>query len=246
MEVHHPHHPTHKKKWSEYLLEFFMLFVAVTLGFFAENIRESIAENNKKKELLESVALNFKKDMKSIEFHKEFNEYRRRVCDSLDSLIKLPNDQIEQQLYYHLITEMPHMWKYTSFNKSRIEAESKGYFTNKENPDLVNSINMYDYFLNELEAFFQTELNSLSYYVDNKLEKFVDPDILKSGKGLPKKGFPYKIGIKKIASEDIQTMRVQLATKHDIIDYEKQLYDSLYFYADKSVKLIEGKEEEKK
>ncbi|MBM3456809.1 MAG: hypothetical protein FJX80_17060, partial [Bacteroidetes bacterium] len=40
MEVHHPHHPTHRKRWSEYLLEFFMLFFAVTLGFFAENIRE--------------------------------------------------------------------------------------------------------------------------------------------------------------------------------------------------------------
>jgi len=40
MEVHHPHHPTHKKKWSEYFLEFFMLFLAVTLGFFAENLRE--------------------------------------------------------------------------------------------------------------------------------------------------------------------------------------------------------------
>ncbi len=33
MEVHkHPHHVTHKKKWGEYLLEFFMLFFAVFLG----------------------------------------------------------------------------------------------------------------------------------------------------------------------------------------------------------------------
>ena len=41
MEVHkHPHHITHKKKWGEYLLEFLMLFLAVFLGFVAENIRE--------------------------------------------------------------------------------------------------------------------------------------------------------------------------------------------------------------
>jgi hypothetical protein len=40
MEVHHPHHPTHKKKWSEYIIEFVMLFTAVTLGFLAENLRE--------------------------------------------------------------------------------------------------------------------------------------------------------------------------------------------------------------
>ncbi len=37
MEVHHPHHPVYTKKWSEYIIEFVMLFAAVTLGFFAEN-----------------------------------------------------------------------------------------------------------------------------------------------------------------------------------------------------------------
>ncbi len=31
---------THKKKWGEYLLESFMLFLAVFLGFIAENMRE--------------------------------------------------------------------------------------------------------------------------------------------------------------------------------------------------------------
>ena len=38
MEVHKPpRHVMHKKKWSEYLLEFLMLFLAVFLGFIAEN-----------------------------------------------------------------------------------------------------------------------------------------------------------------------------------------------------------------
>jgi hypothetical protein len=32
MEVHQPHHLTHKKKWREYLLEFFMLFLGVFLS----------------------------------------------------------------------------------------------------------------------------------------------------------------------------------------------------------------------
>lgn len=47
MEVHHAHHHTHKKKWSEYIIEFVMLFTAVTLGFFAENIREHFIETAK-------------------------------------------------------------------------------------------------------------------------------------------------------------------------------------------------------
>ena len=48
MEVHkHPHHITHKKKWGEYLLEFFMLFLAVFLGFVAENFREHQVEHQR-------------------------------------------------------------------------------------------------------------------------------------------------------------------------------------------------------
>ena len=47
MEVHHPHHLTHKKKWSEYIIEFVMLFAAVTLGFLAENLREHQIMNHR-------------------------------------------------------------------------------------------------------------------------------------------------------------------------------------------------------
>ncbi len=56
MEVHkHPHHVTHKKKWTEYLLEFFMLFLAVTLGFFAESIREGRVERSHEKAYIKSL-----------------------------------------------------------------------------------------------------------------------------------------------------------------------------------------------
>jgi len=48
MEVHHhPHIPTHAKPWKEYLLEGLMIFVAVTLGYGAENIREHYVETKK-------------------------------------------------------------------------------------------------------------------------------------------------------------------------------------------------------
>lgn len=73
MEVHHPHHPTHKKKWSEYIIEFIMLFAAVTLGFFAENVREHQVVNHKTHQNLQSVILDLKKD--SILIQDRINEY---------------------------------------------------------------------------------------------------------------------------------------------------------------------------
>ncbi|MBD0333766.1 MAG: hypothetical protein ICV66_14060 [Chitinophagaceae bacterium] len=62
MEAHHPHHVTHKKKWPEYLLEFFMLFLAVFLGFVAENIRENITETHRTNELAKSFFEELKND----------------------------------------------------------------------------------------------------------------------------------------------------------------------------------------
>jgi hypothetical protein len=67
MEVHHAHHPTHKKKWSEYLLEFFMLFFAVTLGFFAENVREHQVVIERKNQNLEAMVQDLRRDSIQIE-----------------------------------------------------------------------------------------------------------------------------------------------------------------------------------
>src|SRR6201989_1197714 len=61
MEVHHHPDLHHKpKKWKEYFLEFLMLFLAVTMGFFAENIRENYVEHKRAREyaslLIEDLA----------------------------------------------------------------------------------------------------------------------------------------------------------------------------------------------
>lgn len=45
MEVHHKHHVP--KNIKEYLTEFLMLFAAVTLGFFVENLREHYVEEER-------------------------------------------------------------------------------------------------------------------------------------------------------------------------------------------------------
>lgn len=39
METHHPHHITHKKKWTEYLLKFFMLLLAVFPGLLQKKYK---------------------------------------------------------------------------------------------------------------------------------------------------------------------------------------------------------------
>jgi hypothetical protein len=64
MEVHkHPHHVTHKKKWGEYLLEFLMIFLAVTMGFIAEQIRERHVEKERLHNYFSSMMLDIESNI---------------------------------------------------------------------------------------------------------------------------------------------------------------------------------------
>lgn len=77
MEVHkHPHHVLHKKKWGEYLLEFILLFLAVFLGFIAENLREHQVEKERASELAHSFYNELKAD--SIAFHTVMQNRERK------------------------------------------------------------------------------------------------------------------------------------------------------------------------
>ena len=66
MEVHHHPH-VEKKSFKEYLLEGLMIFLAVSMGFIAENIRENLTENHKAQELAKSLYQEVKADSIAIQ-----------------------------------------------------------------------------------------------------------------------------------------------------------------------------------
>ena len=83
MEVHHPHHPTHKKKWSEYIIEFVMLFAAVTLGFFVENYREHYVEKMREEQFIQDIRKDIIFDSVQLSKLDLQNKLRRNYYDSL-------------------------------------------------------------------------------------------------------------------------------------------------------------------
>ena len=70
MEVHHHPHvgsDSHRKKnFKEYFLEFMMIFLAVTMGFFAESLREHLVNVKKEKEYIISVKEDLLTDTSSL------------------------------------------------------------------------------------------------------------------------------------------------------------------------------------
>ena len=87
MEVHHAHHPAHKKKISEYFLEFFMLFFAVTLGFFAENQREHYIESLREKQYMESFLEDIAKDKIEIAATRKFTTTQISYLDTAINIL---------------------------------------------------------------------------------------------------------------------------------------------------------------
>ncbi len=85
MEVHHHpdlHHK--KKKFKEYFLEFLMIFLAVTMGFFAESIREKISDNAKeKKEYIISMIEDAETDTANLQKNIALNTARSKRLDTL-------------------------------------------------------------------------------------------------------------------------------------------------------------------
>jgi hypothetical protein len=84
MEV-HAHTHTARKKWTHYLWEFLMLFLAVFCGFLAEYQLEHVVEHNREKEYIESMVSDLKTD--SIRVAGVIN-YNNHLVSGFDSLLQ--------------------------------------------------------------------------------------------------------------------------------------------------------------
>lgn len=92
MEVHHHPHLEHKTKpWKEYVLEFLMIFLAVTLGFLAENFREHISDESKTRVFASSLYQEFKADSLSLVQLMNYTDEKIRNIDSLAYFIRQRN-----------------------------------------------------------------------------------------------------------------------------------------------------------
>ncbi len=87
MEAHHHPHVHHGKKWKDYFFEFLMLFIAVTSGFFVENLREHYIESQREKEYIKSFIEDLKTDTLSASGWINILEERRMMMDSLMYLL---------------------------------------------------------------------------------------------------------------------------------------------------------------
>src|SRR6186713_3055892 len=100
MEVHH-HSPTPGKKWAHYFWEFFMLFLAVTLGFLVENQREHYIEHKREVEYVRTMIEDLKEDTGSFRQLIQINLVANKKIDTLITLLKgKERNTFAKKIYY--------------------------------------------------------------------------------------------------------------------------------------------------
>ena len=72
-----------KKSWKGYLLDFVMLFLAVSLGFMADNFRERASERSKEIEYIRSMIEDVEEDQVNIRAAIDVNTQKIKGLDSL-------------------------------------------------------------------------------------------------------------------------------------------------------------------
>lgn len=148
MEVHHHPHVA-KKNFKEYFLEFIMIFLAVTLGFFAESFRTAVEETRKEKEYIKSLKEDVASDTASLKSILAGANEQYQKLDSLTELLKLAMDHKPydlHRLYYLNFRYSFGLILYGQNERTTSQIKNTGSYAVITNKACRDSIALYDQF----------------------------------------------------------------------------------------------------
>ena len=181
MEV-HAHTHTARKKWTHYLWEFLMLFLAVFCGFLAENIREHKVEQQRAKEFARSLVQDLQNDTTAIRVQKKSGRIFIAIANSLLTISKtrLEGRNAAEFSFYtrFMYWTVPLSWNRSTFQQIKNSGGLR-YFKDYQ---LLEKLMKYDALVNEIEGEFnnhQTRGNMLLKPINEILEPGFHHDISK-------------------------------------------------------------------
>ena len=152
MEV-HAHTHTARKKWTHYFWEFFMLFLAITLGFFVENEREHLIEHKREKILIKEMLEDLRKDTAYLHLCVSyFVPNHIRMMDSAINLLKQKGNEKDRETYQAYLTATEWNYNYVPTERTLSQMRSYGY-------RLVRNSQVAD-ILSELEINYKVYMNT--------------------------------------------------------------------------------------
>jgi len=161
MEVHH--HSHHPKKWKEYISEFLMLFAAVTLGFFAENLREHQIEKHREIQFLKNIHLDLERDIKEIDNVISFNIQKQQFGADLTKQYEL-GDSKDLPKFYFLVKTLA-LRTFFQHSKNGLEQlKNAGGLRLVEDDEIIQQLQMIEIRVANTEALQESMDLNLTYF----------------------------------------------------------------------------------
>ena len=178
MEIHHSHKGHSKKNWKEHITEFFMLFLAVSLGFLAENLREHQIEMNRGETYLVELETDLKNDSVSLKNLAFLIENQKEAADSIYDMYKRYNweQHINELYFYHAIVSLRTNWEPNDATwEQAINSGTLRYLDNKE---LVKKLKDYYFHIKNMKNRESRILTMMdNYFEEYRQHHFVSPSI---------------------------------------------------------------------
>lgn len=143
MEVHrHPH--TARKAWTNYVWEFFMLFLAVFCGFLAEWQLERTIENHREKQFIRSLVEDLKRDTSQVRFYMQHNRFMLSYCDSVQHCVGNSDIFKNSNSFYNYSRELARFTRYYPTDRTIQQLKNAGNMRLIRDWNVSNAITDYD------------------------------------------------------------------------------------------------------
>lgn len=143
MEVHH-HSNTSRRKWTHYLFEFLMLFLAVFCGFLAEYQLEHKIEKDREKQYMITMIEDLKSDSAMLETNIRQRSSRIQMIDSLVELLNSTDRSGKGNDIYFFARSISPPANIFPNDRTIQQLKSSGNLRLIRNKDISNEIMAYD------------------------------------------------------------------------------------------------------
>ncbi|RYU91713.1 hypothetical protein EWM62_07180 [Mucilaginibacter terrigena] len=176
MEVHHHSQSEHTpKSWKGYLLEGFMIFIAVTMGFIAESIRENITNREHVRHLTSQLVQDLKTDIAQLDEIYKQETLIVKENDSLFDLLQIPLEKADTKKIQQLIAGSHTMYPFRPSGGAMEAIKKELQLKQFSNSEIINHIAGYEFHIKLLQTEQDINLQYQHSYLDPFLTRHFTP-----------------------------------------------------------------------
>jgi hypothetical protein len=188
MEVHHHPQLDHSPKpIKEYLLEGFMIFIAVMMGFIAENIREYIDNNEQVKHLTSQLVQDLRADTAQLQSHRLDEDSILMYNDTLLTLLRQPLAKADTRRIQKMAARSHSMWLFHPSAGAIAAIKNQLHLKQFSNSDIIGYFDTYERHIELVHTDQDVNLQYQRTYLDPFLTAHLTPEnmVAAFGRSLP-------------------------------------------------------------